>query len=105
MPHKPNFPASPSLAQVPASTPRTVVHAVLAASLLALCPLAQAQSDSPEPAYGMSGRLGLGVATVPTYEGSPNRRTKASANSDSCTGGRLRCKNSRWLPSRNPEKP
>ncbi len=78
MPHTPNFPASPSLAQVPASTPRTVVHAVLAASLLALCPLAQAQSDSPEPAYGMSGRLGLGVATVPTYEGSPNRRTLAA---------------------------
>lgn len=77
MPHTPNFPASPSLAQVPHSPPRTAMPAVLAASLLALCPLAQAQSDSPEPPYGMSGRIGLGVATMPTYEGSPNRRTLA----------------------------
>ena len=28
-------------------------------------------------AGGLSGRVGLGVATVPTYEGSPNRRTLA----------------------------
>jgi MipA family protein len=50
---------------------------VLVATILALCPLAQAQSISPEPVYGLSGRIGLGVATVPTYEGSPNRRTLA----------------------------
>lgn len=56
----------------------TSVSAMLAATLLALCPLVQAQSVSHEPAYGLSGRIGLGVATMPTYEGSPNRRTLAS---------------------------
>jgi MipA family protein len=78
----PNFPALPSLAQVPpfapiAVTSVTTMQAVLAATFLALCPLVQAQSVSQEPAYGLSGRIGLGVATVPTYEGSPNRRTLA----------------------------
>lgn len=63
MPHLPNVPALP---------------AALAASLLALCPLAQAQSDPQERVEGFSGRIGLGVATVPTYEGSPNRRTLAA---------------------------
>lgn len=69
----PNFPASPSLAHVPAFA--LIVQSVLAATLLALCPTVQAQSVSQEPAYGFSGRIGLSVATVPTYEGSPNRRT------------------------------
>ena len=55
----------------------TAMQAGLAATFLALCPPVQAQSVSPEPAYGFSGRIGLGVATVPTYEGSPNRRTLA----------------------------
>lgn len=73
----PNLPVSPSPAQVPLSPPRVAMQAALAASLLALCPLAQAQSDASEPPYGMSGRLGLGVATVPTYEGSDERRTLA----------------------------
>jgi len=82
-----NFPASPSLAQAPvvgptgygntAVTSVTAMQAVLAATFLALCPFVQAQSVSQEPAYGLSGRIGLGVATVPTYEGSPNRRTLA----------------------------
>ena len=53
------------------------MQAVLAATFIALCPPVQAQSASPEPAQGLSGRIGLGVATVPTYEGSPNRRTLA----------------------------
>jgi MipA family protein len=53
----------------------TAMQAVLAATFLALSPLVQAQSVSQEPAYGLSGRIGLGVATMPTYEGSPNRRT------------------------------
>ena len=52
------------------------MQAVLVASMVALCPLAQAQSGSQEPAYGLSGRIGLGVATMPTYEGSPHRRTR-----------------------------
>jgi len=56
----------------------TAMQAVLAATFLALCPLVQAQSVSQKPAYGLSGRIGLGVATMPTYEGSPNRRTLAS---------------------------
>ena len=55
----------------------TAIQAVLAATFLALCPLVQAQSVSQEPTYGLSGRIGLGVATVPTYEGSPNRRALA----------------------------
>lgn len=55
----------------------TATQAVLAATFLALCPPVQAQSASPELAYGLSGRIGLGVATVPTYEGSPNRRALA----------------------------
>lgn len=61
-----------------AVTPVTAMQAVLAATFLALCPPVHAQSVSPEPTYGLSGRIGLGVATVPTYEGSPNRRTLAS---------------------------
>ena len=89
----PIFPVFPSFAQVPAfaligasehdrhgNTAVTVVtamQAAVAATFLALCPLVQAQSVSQEPAYGLSGRIGLGVATVPTYEGSPNRRTLA----------------------------
>lgn len=52
----------------------TGMQAVLAATFLAFCPLVQAQSVSQEAAYGLSGRIGLGVATVPTYEGSPNDR-------------------------------
>ena len=51
------------------------VQAVLTSTVLALSLPAQAQSVSQEPTYGFSGRIGLGVATVPTYEGSPNRRT------------------------------
>jgi MipA family protein len=89
----PNFPVSPSFARVPAfalmgraaSAPSThpavtsvtAMQAALAATFLALCPPVLAQSVSQEPAYGLSGRIGLGVATVPTYEGSPNRRTVA----------------------------
>ena len=60
-----------------AVTSVTAMQAVLAATFLALCPPVQAQSVSQEPAYGLSGRIGLVVATVPTYEGSPNRRTLA----------------------------
>jgi MipA family protein len=73
-----NFQNLPSLAPVPAFAPITAMQAVLAATFLALCPPVQAQSVSQEPAYGLSGRIGLGVATMPTYEGSPNRRTLAS---------------------------
>ena len=73
----PNFRALPSLAQVPPFTLIVQAASVLAATFLVLCPPVQAQSASQEPAYGLSGRIGLGVATVPTYEGSPNRRTLA----------------------------
>ena len=73
--------ASPSLAHVNTTLSSvTALQAVLAASFLALCPPAQAQPVSQESgheAYGLSGRIGLGVATVPTYEGSPNRCTLA----------------------------
>ena len=60
-----------------AMTSVTAVQAVLAATFLALCPLVQAQSVSPEPAYGLSGRIGLNVVSMPTYEGSPNTRSLA----------------------------
>jgi len=99
----PNSPASPSLAQIPQYTrvdriaasegdgpsapgrrariavaPVALLQAALAATVLALCLPVQAQSASQEPTEGLSGRIGLVVATVPTYEGSPNRRTLAS---------------------------
>jgi MipA family protein len=73
----PIFPALPSLAQVPPFALIVQAASVVAATFLALCPPVQAQSVSQEPTYGLSGRIGLGVATVPTYEGSPNRRTLA----------------------------
>jgi MipA family protein len=82
----PNFNALPSLAPVrprPDSHRNTAVasvtamQAVLAATFLALCPPVHAQSVSPQPAYGLSGRIGLNVVTMPTYEGSPNTRTLA----------------------------
>ena len=73
----PNFPSLPRLAQVHPVAAVTAMQAVLAATFLALSPLVQAQSVSQEPAYGLSGRIGLVVSTVPTYEGSPNRRTLA----------------------------
>lgn len=56
----------------------TEVQAVLAATFLVLSPLVQAQSVSQEPAYGLSGRIGLNVVSMPTYEGSPNTRTLAA---------------------------
>lgn len=101
--HMPNSPASPSLAQnpqfirvdrvgasegdgpsLPDSRDRTtvatvsVLQAALAATAFALCLPVQAQSASQEPTDGFSGRIGMVVATVPTYEGSPNRRTLVS---------------------------
>jgi MipA family protein len=51
------------------------LKAVAAASLLAASQSVPAQSDPKDPPYGLSGSVGLGVATLPTYEGSPNRRT------------------------------
>lgn len=60
-----------------AVTSATAMQALLAAAFLALCPHVRAQSVAQEPAYGLSGRIGMVVATVPTYEGSPNRRTLA----------------------------
>jgi MipA family protein len=78
----PTSPALPSLSQAPAFalisvTSVTAMQAAVAATFLALSPLVKAQSISQEPAYGLSGRIGLGVASVPTYEGSPNRRALA----------------------------
>lgn len=60
-----------------AATAFAATQALLAAILLAPCPLVRAQSVAQEPAYGLSGRIGIAVATAPTYEGSPNRRTLA----------------------------
>ncbi len=55
----------------------TAVQALLAVAFLALSAQVQAQSVAQEPPYGLSGRIGLVAASVPTYEGSPNRRTLA----------------------------
>ena len=60
-----------------AVTSAMAIPAACAASFLVLCPLVQAQSAAEEPPYGLSGSIGLGVASQPTYEGSPNRRTLA----------------------------
>ena len=83
----PNFPTLPDLDRAfgagpvrrlrATATSATALQAVLAAGVLTLCPLVQAQPAPQEPALGLSGRIGLGVASVPTYEGSPNRRTLA----------------------------
>lgn len=83
MPYMPNFPALPSNCpsehrhRATAVIAATAMQSVLAATFLALCPLVQAQSVSQEPAYGLSGRIGLNVVVMPTYEGSPNTRTLA----------------------------
>ena len=74
----PLFPVLPNSFQAPPFAVFTVTQAVLAATFLALCPLAQAQSASQEPAYGLSGRVGLGLVSMRTYEGSPNTRTLAA---------------------------
>jgi outer membrane scaffolding protein for murein synthesis (MipA/OmpV family) len=65
----PIFPVLPSLTRVHSFT-----LAVQTAAFLVLCSPVQAQPVSQEPAYGFSGQIGLGVASVPTYEGSPNDR-------------------------------
>lgn len=72
----PIFPVLPSHARVPAFA-LIVPQVLLAATFLALCPRVQAQSDSQQPTYGLSGRIGLNVVAMPTYEGSPNTRTLA----------------------------
>jgi MipA family protein len=47
----------------------------LLASVAALPLAARAQTPSQEPPYGFSGSAGVSTANMPTYEGSPNRRT------------------------------
>jgi MipA family protein len=47
----------------------------LLASVAALPLAARAQTPSQEPPYGFSGSAGLSTVNMPTYEGSPNRRT------------------------------
>lgn len=78
----PTFPPSPGPAHRPAAPTISFVAwpSVLAATCLALWLPAQAQSQSAaqELAYGPSGRIGVSVLTVPTYEGSPHRRTLAA---------------------------
>jgi outer membrane scaffolding protein for murein synthesis (MipA/OmpV family) len=52
---------------------------LLAAALVATTLPSCAQSQTPPaPPLGLSGSLSLGVATMPRYEGSPNRRTIAA---------------------------
>lgn len=57
---------------------RTVAKQAVWASLLA-CALdgAMAQTSPAEVKLGLTGSIGMGVASMPTYEGSPNRRTLA----------------------------
>ncbi|SHM01343.1 Outer membrane scaffolding protein for murein synthesis, MipA/OmpV family [Rhizobacter sp. OV335] len=52
---------------------------LLAAALVATTLPSCAQSQTPPaPPLGLSGSVSLGVATMPRYEGSPNRRTLAA---------------------------
>lgn len=52
---------------------------LLAAALVATTLPSCAQSQTPPaPPLGLSGSVSLGVATMPRYEGSPNRRTIAA---------------------------
>ena len=55
----------------------TALKATTAAALLAAAQTAPAQSTSKDAACGLSGSVGVGVgvATLPTYEGSPERRS------------------------------
>jgi outer membrane scaffolding protein for murein synthesis (MipA/OmpV family) len=53
--------------------------ALLAAALVATTLPSCAQGQTPAaPPTGLSGSVSLGVATMPRYEGSPNRRTMAA---------------------------
>lgn len=54
-----------------------MLRVVVAAVVLATCPLVPAHADSHGPGFGLSGRIGASVATVPTYEGSPDDRVLA----------------------------
>jgi hypothetical protein len=74
----------PSFALITAATSFTVMQAALAATVLTLCVLLPAQSASKEPAYGLSGRVGLGMTRVPAYEGSPNGRNLSAADARLC---------------------
>jgi outer membrane scaffolding protein for murein synthesis (MipA/OmpV family) len=57
---------------------RTVAQqAVLVGLLLFAFESAMAQTPPNEGKLGLSGSIGLGVASMPSYEGSPNRRTLA----------------------------
>lgn len=57
---------------------RTVAQrAVLVGLLLFAFDSATAQTPPNEAKLGLSGSIGLGVASMPSYEGSPNRRTLA----------------------------
>ncbi len=51
------------------------LQALVGAALLAHGVPAAAQDDSKATAYGLSGSLGVGAASLPTYEGSAKRRT------------------------------
>lgn len=53
----------------------TALKATTAAALLAAAQTAPAQSTSKDAACGLSGSVGVGVATLPTYGGSPERRS------------------------------
>jgi MipA family protein len=72
-PHLPIVPALPNLARTPAFA--LLAQAVLATTFIALCAPVQAQSVSAEPTSGFSGRVGLAVLSMRSYEGSPNTRT------------------------------
>lgn len=61
-----------------ALTGAVAMQAVCAAGVLVVCPPLRAQSTTPEPPWGFSGRIGAVVAGMPTYEGSARRRTLAA---------------------------
>ena len=72
--HPAGSPADATGAGQATRTERVRTRAMLAAACLALCAGAHAQAAPQSPSEGLSGRIGMLVATTPTYEGSPNDR-------------------------------
>jgi MipA family protein len=56
---------------------RVLLCGAMLVAAAALPHAAHAQTPSEEPPYGFSGSVGLNAVNLPTYEGSPNRRTLA----------------------------
>jgi outer membrane protein len=61
-------------------SPGAACSLLLGAAAIAASPRAAAQASGTEAAPAFSGSLGTGAASLPTYEGSPNRRGALAAS-------------------------